>query len=155
MALSFSGASDGKTWRVTEVRSDGVVWENESGGWELRTFNPFLPARHARGPNGDVSQTITGDPLALFPLQRGKAFAYRISGNNALENKKWEYTRTCTVGDDGRAQVPAGAFPIIRVECNNENGGAEIYEYAPQIGYWVRWQRTRQVTELSGYKLAP
>ncbi len=132
------------TRRVTSVLADRVQWNIPDAGSMVTPRNPFVPPLRWSGGGGNSgSQSVEGDPDALFPLKVGRSVRFTTSGKNRKSGKQWTLDWQCEATKRHRLSVPAGSFNTVRVVCDNRMM-TQTYDYAPAIGYWVRKRQERQ-----------
>lgn len=119
----------GEDGRVTFAATDGRRWESLG--------DPLLPAARVMPEAGPQTVLLYTPPtlpdLTLFPLQPGKAAAYRTeitSANDGRMERAIEHT--CEVRGPRQLTVPAGAFTAVEVFCQR-GGRFETLYYAPEV----------------------
>ncbi len=116
------------------------------------------------GKNGrDLVSFKPASPSVRFPLEVGKSWQGKYTGFTADDQSQWDSVQTCKVLDYETVQVPAGAMPAFRIECDDAwtSGGysgnsSELSWYAPQAHAIVRTSNPAQPKwnmELASYTL--
>lgn len=119
----------GEDGRVTFATTDGRRWESLG--------DPLLPAARVMPEAGPQTVLLYTPPtlpdLTLFPLQVGKAAAYRTEITSADDGRmERAIEHTCEVRGPRQLTVPAGAFTAVEVFCQR-GGRFETLYYAPEI----------------------
>ena len=115
-----------ETSYVEEVAETGCVATQPADGIHF-----WLQWNDACGINEGRSslEIIESD---VWPLEVGKTWRYRLAGS-ARTGDKWDRVGRCTVAEEVRVSVRAGAFDTFHVAC--EDVSFEYHRYlAPAIG---------------------
>lgn len=145
-------SSDGQSlvfdrkWQVEAIHGDRIDWSIGGTASMTTTLNPLVPPLRWRAmEDGEGSRQLRGDPLALFPLEKGKKAAVSSIGGPASVRDVWE----CEAAGQEQVTVTAGSFRAWRVECANQSASAkETYYFADEVGFWVsRISRLQRGTE--------
>ena len=134
-----------RKFQVAAVDADRIRW---TIGPEsiTTTLNPMAPALAWRATEeGEGTRQLFGDPLALFPLSKGKKISVRSEGPGG---DSW----SCESIDVERVTVAAGSFRAWRIECGNAAATSkDTYFYSDEVGFWVsrlsRFQRGSESIE--------
>ncbi len=149
------------TWTVVGVDEASYSLRSDRGE-EAVDVSPFFATASWSVRDGEGNATFDGDPRALFPLRVGSRAEWRSSGVN--NGEAYQSGTRCTVTDEVRVVVPAGAFDTFKVDCIGGRdlanpGSTSTYYYAPEVGSIVRYHRSsrdrglvrdRQLVALSG-----
>ena len=133
-----------RQFKVDQVRADRIDWSVGRASMTT-TMNPFAPALNWRGTEeGEGTRQLLGDPLALFPLVKGKKAAVTSIG----ARDRWE----CEAAGVDQITVQAGTFRSWRIECANQTGTSkDTYYYSDELGFWVsrlsKYQRGADMVE--------
>ena len=134
------------TWTVVAVQ-DGTAKAVSDRGEEGVEMTPFQAALAWSDAESVGTAEIVGDPRSLFPLRVGMQAEWIRRGVN--NGERFEHRVRCTVADEVRIVVPAGAFDTFKVDCIR---GRELsspstwvtYYYAPAAGDVVRVRRSNR-----------
>ncbi len=134
-----------ETWVVAEVTSDRMKWVVNGEQTSESTLNPFVPMLETGKLAGreDISRTMSGDPMTIFPLAPGKSFRVTISGRNAAQQGS-SYDYRCFVTGFFKAKSRVGELDVVEVKCTAAGQGMSYtarYLYAPSIGANIYYER--------------
>ncbi len=132
------------TWTVVAV-DEASYSQRSDRGEEAVDVSPFFAVASWSVRDGEGTATFDGDPRALFPLRVGSRAEWRSSGVN--NGQSYQSATRCTVSEQVRVVVPAGAFDTFKVDCIAGGDLANpsshsTYYYAPELGAIVRYHRS-------------
>ena len=124
---------------VYEGEEDGLLLFSRGTGFDVLAYTPDLALKQVRNASG-VRKTYTPDDGQLdFPLRVGKSWELTYRVFDIAGGPQIQRTRSCAVKERGVAEVPAGQFQVIRVDCEQRQVGVvepeveQVY-YAPEVG---------------------
>lgn len=153
-SYSLTGTSSTETWTVKAGAAGHLIWENQSGDWESRTINPFLPPLEQHQAGRQILNQIGQDPIAIFPLTEGKQSINHIIHTDET-GRISEFDWRCQVGEENQLDLRAGQFETWSVTCEGGSLESRHFQFSPLLGHWVRAEESGKVLELIGYSKAP
>jgi len=158
--------SDGKTCRVTMEVKEKKNFEHKQAYWievighQMDYFNIYDMNLNWIGLFGDGKELETAEPcLQIFkwPLRIGEKWNSRYTLRDFSDRPHGVYLRDSKIDVNIRAyeevRVPAGTFKALRIQA-----GAEIFWYAPSIGWIVKEElsfnsKNKSILELLEYDI--
>ncbi|NMM44155.1 hypothetical protein HH303_06685 [Rhodospirillaceae bacterium KN72] len=127
-------------WEVVSVDTDGrIAWRSDTGETQITDANPLLPALEWHSPTrGNGTRLISGMSASMFPMKPGKEIQFRSTVDTDQPPYAWEFDWQCSIGALSLQTVPAGSFPAYRVACGRQDPEEMVFQYAPQVGNYVR-----------------
>jgi hypothetical protein len=137
------------TWTVVAVDEASYSLRSDKG--ETATdVTPFFATAAWSVADGAGNAAFDGDPRSLFPLRIGNRAEWKSQGIN--NGQAFQSATRCTVSEEVRVVVPAGAFDTFKVDCI---GGSDLSNpfsrstyYAPAVSDVVRYHRSNRDTGL-------
>ncbi len=131
------------TWTVVAVE-DGTASAVSDRGEQAVAMTPIQAALAWSAADGVGTAEIEGDPRSLFPLRVGRQAEWIHRG--VSNGEPFESRVRCTVADQVRIVVPAGAFDTFKVDCIRGRDLSDPFAwsthyYAPAVGDVVRVRR--------------
>jgi len=159
--------SDGRRESVVAVEGDIVRWRSNDGTY-ITSRDILLPRLAWSDAAGQGQRNISLGPVAMFPLQVGKAIKFTATRSFQPVAGQWTTVARedwlCEVPGKGQVTTPAGSFDTWRVTCRMRETPAvtgnglirQSVDYAPEIGFYVRVEdkvgdAPSRVAELSRY----
>ncbi|MCY4397436.1 MAG: hypothetical protein OXC10_20115 [Rhodospirillaceae bacterium] len=117
---------------ISYARTDGCRFTRSH-----EEFAVFLTWEACGGVTGQQKVTLIDGKI--WPLKIGRKFVYEIDGGND-RGRNWQLKMNCTVEEQARIEVPAGAFDTFHIVCDTDFRRRGYY-MAPKLGTVVKLYR--------------
>lgn len=134
-----------ETWIVADNTGGRLKWVVNNKDTAETSINPFLPAIETGGLIGreDLSRTITGDDMKIFPLAVGNSMEVTISGKGR-GRRVLTYRYKCVVASFAKSKSKLGEFDVAEVNCAADGENVKFtakYVFAIDIGANLFYER--------------
>ena len=146
--------SDGRVDTVVGLKGDMVRWRRNDGTKFTADRNFLLPWAYWQSQTESGTQTLDGEPGALWPRASGQEVSFSVDsvvqqGGSGALTKSMERWR-CRLAGERKVTVMAGTFDTLKLICNRAASTSapaleRVWYYAPSIQHFVRLENRSQV----------
>lgn len=133
-----------ETWILADNSGGKLRWIVNNSETAESSLNPFLPLLESSSLIGreDLSRTMTGDDMTIFPLATGKSMTVTIT--NKGRGRLVSYVYKCVVAAFSTAKSKVGEYDVAEINCSADGENIKYtskYIFSPVIGTSLYFER--------------